>query len=314
MLAWPLAIGALAFGWASLGGARSRTLDILTHFAPAPLAAALLVLALWIAAGRKSRLLPALAFAALIPPALLMGPEIAAALVPPAPSPPGAERIKVLQFNLWTHNTNPKATAAYILRTDADIVLLQEAQGDSIAILEAVAARYPYSASCYWGHHCDPRILMKTPPLARSRENPGPKEKDADIGRVVWVKTTTPRGTPFTAANLHYGWPGAGGGQENNRRHFLREFATLPHDSVIVGGDFNSTPWSFAMRRQDRTFGLERRTRAVPTWPALLPFMPIDHLYAGSDWRTVSVERGPRLGSDHRPTVTTLAYVGDRRP
>ena len=44
-----------------------------------------------------------------------------------------------------------------------------------------------------------------------------------------------------------------------------------PTDDVIVAGDFNSTPWSFSLRRQDRWFGLERRTRALPSWPAANP-------------------------------------------
>lgn len=86
---------------------------------------------------------------------------------------------------------------------------------------------------------------------------------------------------------------------------------------MIIAGDFNSTPWSFARRRDDRDFGLIRRTRALFTWPAEkishnrlpapFPYLPIDHVYAGPGWATVSVERGPRLGSDHYPVVVTLA-------
>jgi endonuclease/exonuclease/phosphatase (EEP) superfamily protein YafD len=45
------------------------------------------------------------------------------------------------------------------------------------------------------------------------------------------------------------------------------------------------------------------------SWPATrspIPILPIDHLYAGPAWRTVNVERGPHLGSDHYPLVATL--------
>ena len=35
--------------------------------------------------------------------------------------------------------------------------------------------------------------------------------------------------------------------------------------------------------------------------------LPIDHVYAGPGWRTVSVQRGPKLGSDHYPVIVTLA-------
>ena len=37
------------------------------------------------------------------------------------------------------------------------------------------------------------------------------------------------------------------------------------------------------------------------------PFLPIDHVYAGRDWRTVRVQRGPRLDSDHYPVIVRLA-------
>jgi endonuclease/exonuclease/phosphatase (EEP) superfamily protein YafD len=86
--------------------------------------------------------------------------------------------------------------------------------------------------------------------------------------------------------------------------------------SLIVAGDFNSTPWSFSLRRQDAEFGLERRTRALFTFPVQpysryklrspFPLFPIDQIYAGSDWKTVSVTRGPRLGSDHLATIAVL--------
>jgi endonuclease/exonuclease/phosphatase (EEP) superfamily protein YafD len=80
---------------------------------------------------------------------------------------------------------------------------------------------------------------------------------------------------------------------------------------LILTGDFNSAPWSFTLRRFDRRVGLRRRTRALATWPTRrfampFPFLAIDHVYAGSDWKTVSVRRGPRLGSDHFPVVVIL--------
>ncbi len=66
---------------------------------------------------------------------------------------------------------------------------------------------------------------------------------------------------------------------------------------------------------------LERRDPVLFSWPAklnlggpvvpALPFLPIDHVYAGSDWRTVSIEAGPALGSDHLPVIVTLAWTPD---
>jgi endonuclease/exonuclease/phosphatase (EEP) superfamily protein YafD len=58
--------------------------------------------------------------------------------------------------------------------------------------------------------------------------------------------------------------------------------------------------------------GMERRDRALCTWKALyspVAFLPIDHFHAGEAWRTVSIARGPRLGSNHYPFVVTLALT-----
>jgi len=88
-------------------------------------------------------------------------------------------------------------------------------------------------------------------------------------------------------------------------------------DRLIIVGDFNSTPWSFGRRRDDARLGVLRRTRNLFSWPAErvshnklpapFPVLPIDHIYAGRGWATVSVRRGPRLGSDHYPVVAVLA-------
>lgn len=100
-------------------------------------------------------------------------------------------------------------------------------------------------------------------------------------------------------------------GHAENSARLLQLMKDQPRERAILVGDFNSTPWSFARRREDAALGMERRTHALPTWPANglfgLAFLPIDHVYAGSAWDTVSITRGPRLGSDHYPVVAVLA-------
>jgi len=92
--------------------------------------------------------------------------------------------------------------------------------------------------------------------------------------------------------------------------------ADLPRERMILTGDFNSAPWSHMLRQTDAALGLTRRDRGLATFPAdrrgfpwPVPVLPIDHVYAGPGWATVSVTRGPRLGSDHYPLVVILAPV-----
>jgi endonuclease/exonuclease/phosphatase (EEP) superfamily protein YafD len=121
---------------------------------------------------------------------------------------------------------------------------------------------------------------------------------------------------------VHYAWPTDPRRQQYQEARLASILAAVDRSRAIVAGDLNSTPWSFSRRRWDERFGLIRRTRAVFSWPALtqaqfpvlgaVPFLPIDHVYAGSGWATVDVERGPKLGSDHYPIVVTLAPAAPR--
>ena len=105
---------------------------------------------------------------------------------------------------------------------------------------------------------------------------------------------------------------------ERQQRELASSLEVIGDDAsdVILAGDFNSTPWSFTLRRFDEASTLQRHTRALPTWPAqawtrfylpaIAPFLPIDHVYSGSRWRLTSLRRGPRTSSDHYPIEATF--------
>jgi endonuclease/exonuclease/phosphatase (EEP) superfamily protein YafD len=120
---------------------------------------------------------------------------------------------------------------------------------------------------------------------------------------------------------VHVEWPIPAHKRRAEDLHLTLILDQEDHDRTILAGDFNSAQWSFRQQGADGALGLQRRDRLLPTWPALIPqlhgqafpgppFIPIDHIYAGSLWRTVKVERGPRLGSDHYPLIATLAWTG----
>jgi endonuclease/exonuclease/phosphatase (EEP) superfamily protein YafD len=125
-------------------------------------------------------------------------------------------------------------------------------------------------------------------------------------------------GGAMELVTTHLAWPTAAP-VARQRRELASVVARLPRERMILTGDFNATPWSAAIRTLDRDLGLTRRDRAVATWPAQvlgldwpLPFLPIDHVYAGPAWATIKVERGPGLGSDHYPLIVTLAPARPR--
>jgi endonuclease/exonuclease/phosphatase (EEP) superfamily protein YafD len=239
----------------------------------------------------------ALGLAAVIAGTGLVLPE----LTRPAPRPPAAagNQLKLIQFNTFADNADPDRAAAWIARQDADIVVIEEAVP---AVVRGVLRRSGYYVAC---PECSVVIFSRKRGIAW-----GAPMRQRGWGRapLIWATFDAPGG-PFTVVGVHYTWP-TDGSQPIQAERLARLLDRFPKDRLILAGDFNSTPWSFARRREDARFGLERRTKALFTWPSsVLPFafLPIDHVYAGRAWKTVKVERGPRLSSDHYPVIVTLA-------
>jgi endonuclease/exonuclease/phosphatase (EEP) superfamily protein YafD len=122
---------------------------------------------------------------------------------------------------------------------------------------------------------------------------------------------------PYSVVAVHWPRPTRPAFQHQQLRWLALALAVEPRARTILVGDFNTTPWSPRWRAWERASGLIRRDRALFSWPAghafgvrrlpPVPLLPIDHVYAGAGWATVSVRRGPELGSDHYPLVMTLA-------
>lgn len=306
-----LATVAAVASLAAQGGIFSDRLDVLTHFAPIWMAMAIAGLLLWgLAGGRRLlRPTPVVAAMALLASGALVAPEV----LRPGSEPPPArgETLKLVQFNLWGRGENPDKAVRWILAQEADILVFQEAFARSGGVARALAREYPYRVTCADPYPCSTMILSRQRPVAR--RSLGAKTPYWLSGAEATFATA--RGE-FSVIGVHFTWPIPAGPQQQQTLRLSRAVAEHPRGSTIVMGDFNSTPWSFSLRRQDRMLGLIRRTRGQASWPATavsrwkirppLPFLAIDQVYAGSDWKTVSVTRGPKLGSDHYPIVTVL--------
>jgi endonuclease/exonuclease/phosphatase (EEP) superfamily protein YafD len=303
-LAAGLSLAAAGLAIAGLGGWRSAWLDVINCFAPMILAMALTgaALALWSigpGAGRST----VLAFA-------LIGAGYGLALTAPevwmrwpAAAPAPGETFRVLTANVWHDNPSPDHAIADILKRDPDAVLMQEADGTLAASLPALKSRYPYASHCPGSGVI---IFVKAPITGQ-----GCKSGVRTSGglNLVWVHTRTAGGAPLTLATTHFAWPFPPPLQAIQRRALAEAVKALPQEALILAGDFNTTPWSFAMRRQDGGLSpLRRLTRARFSWPARIdrlslpwsvPVLPIDHVYAGSDWALARVERVCITGSDH---------------
>ncbi|WP_377355238.1 endonuclease/exonuclease/phosphatase family protein [Phenylobacterium terrae] len=296
---------------AAHGGRVSDRLDVAAHFAPIQLWMVLAGAALTLLTPRSRLRAATVGIAAVGAPLalLLVWPELTRA---ESRAPAGAEAdLKLIQFNIWGgRNRDLEGTLDWLYAQDADVVVMQEVKP---RVLDAVARRGGYHVTCERRYRCQTVILSRAPPLETGVPDVTRRAHPSSARATLPL----PDGSRFTVVGVHYTWPIPAGPQQAQGRELSATLGQFPKERLIVSGDFNSTPWSFSRRREDRDFGLERRTRMLFSWPAArpagaaspLPFLPIDHVYAGPAWRTVSVERGPRLGSDHYPVVVRLALA-----
>ncbi|MEI7931473.1 MAG: endonuclease/exonuclease/phosphatase family protein [Alphaproteobacteria bacterium] len=304
------AFGSAALSLVALGGHFSRLLDIVAHFALPGLIVSLFALIVGMFVSRRdNRSSLYLAAVGLVSWGLLTFPDYAARLTTRW-VPAGGETVKIIQFNVWFNNQDLHGTTAWILDQDPDVLVLEEVTGGSERILSDLIGRYPYVHSCADPSPCSTMILSKAKPLAS-----GGHILPSGPANLTWI-TLAGSGGPYTVLGVHQSWPYPITDQESQVSSTKVTMQKFDSGNLIVAGDFNSTPWSVAFHKQDRIIGLSRRTHALPTFPARLfqhktfkfpaPLLPIDHIYAGKNWQTVKVERGPRLGSDHYPLVVVL--------
>lgn len=318
-LVFALGLACAAAALMGMGGRFSARMDLATHFAPFWLTGALVVVlyALTLAPRDLKLALLGLGLVGVVAAGSLIAPEFLRPMSPKAAAD-APHQLKIIQFNAWRENAEIEPTAQWLASQDADVVVMEEAPP---ALVDRVAQLSGLRLNC---RNCGVAILTRVAVL-----KPPPRPKgEKPVRRPDWhVRPPIARvrfiwaGREVSVLGVHTVWPTQAGWQRAQGQYLAARLDPKAKARMILVGDFNSTPWSFGRRREDALFGLERRTRALFTWPARLvldgqvtlpfPFLPIDHVYAGSDWRTVSIKRGPRLGSDHYPVVAVLALKPD---
>ena len=73
----------------------------------------------------------------------------------------------------------------------------------------------------------------------------------------------------------------------------------LPADNLMIMGDFNSVPWQNDIQHLVQTHNLIKASGIKPTWPAVMPVAPIDHILVSKPAYSVDSKRLCFQGSDH---------------
>lgn len=227
-----------------------------------------------------------------------------------APALPGGTpqgpTLKVASANVSDRNPDMTRLVSWIEREDPDIVVLQEVTPNAAPQLRRLT-RYPH-------------VLMRDPPepfaVAVLSKHPF-----VDVQTVKWGQELPGLKVSYRAnlfwhdrmiavAAVHLASP------DTPRSHREREglladtvgWAQRVDSPVLVVGDLNTTPWSRGLKTA-ASAGLKRATGLAPTWPVVTRFstlIPIDHVLASTHWWVQDRNRGPDVGSDHRPVLVTL--------
>jgi len=306
---------AIAFALLAIGGQLGRWsswLDVINSIAPLTLAGSLVILLIALVRRRGARV-AIIALIGVAGSAERAIPELAA----------GTETLRedafavtIVTHNVRVDNRDPLGTASMLAGSGADVLLLQETDGSVAGAIERLAARYPYSTPCRQARCA--MIILSRWPITMTRY----RVRDASGRQIgpplIWAIITPPHAAPFTVATLHLPWPLPPRDQQARRTALARAIHRLDTCNLIIAGDFNLTPWSFAMADMDQGMApLRRTTRAIFSFPArfgsgrrALPILPIDHIFTGPGWSVDRVERMPATGSDHFPVKMRLINTG----
>jgi len=209
----------------------------------------------------------------------------------------GTENLKIIQINLLKLNSDTKPSLALIRSENPDIVALYEVVPEHKPLLDALT-EYPHRAKAPYRLGMDLMILSRHP-LEQTKLN-------IPASLACQIRTKSRAITLFSA---HPPIPQNPAGWRDRNRILLALAAEAKGTAGprIIVADFNATPFSGVFRQIQEQSGL--RSSAIgyfPTWPTL-PLFALDHLLVSPEFQVIDKQRGPSVGSDHRPVITKLA-------
>jgi endonuclease/exonuclease/phosphatase (EEP) superfamily protein YafD len=250
---------------------------------------------------------------------LVWPPQAATSLQPAAQD----VRLRVIELNAWYFNSNFDDIAAYLRKSDADVIGLVEVSPGLKAALAGLRDRYPYQADCIdLDPRCEELLLSRWPidrisagridgqlPVIVSGRLHLAHETQIDIAVSHLIRPLTRRQPSSTASYLLQTAPTAQGEQAARLATRLTQLAP---DAIILG-DLNATPWSPLMAALRQAGQWQPETNIRPTWPswALAPLrLPIDHVMTRGRVALISLAAGRILTSDHLPLEADIVIHG----
>jgi endonuclease/exonuclease/phosphatase (EEP) superfamily protein YafD len=219
--------------------------------------------------------------------------------------------VRLATINIERHVTTAPAIVEALLRSDADVVLVQELTPDTRPAFTDAAfrRRFPHRFEAPEDGFFGAAIYSRYP-LIRADDRPLG-------GRHMVVAELDIGGTAVTVVSVHTQAPIHPRDIGPWRSGFtdLGALAATADGPVVLAGDWNATTGNRPFRRMLRDAGLLDAHLAVGrgrarTWPAhhrpLPPLLLLDHVVVGGGVVVRAVHERPAPGSDHLAVVADL--------
>lgn len=312
------ALGAATFAMLAFFGFAVPEFDLLNHAQIFLFPGTLLGLLIVLVALRGQWRLAASGFVALglLASSSVMVPELLAAMTN-RPAPGDRPVITMMTHNLFGMNYEMDKVSAAILGEDPDIIVFQEYFGEQASDLHPLLIEhYPYYARCRGGKRANLGLYSRIP--FEQKEDGACPENAYSTARTAHIlaRFQPPGGKSFSVMTTHMDWP-IPVARQRDQLAALAGVVRNVEGPLVLAGDFNSTPWSYALRGFVADAGLKRETASLVTYPLrwyyfgawrdTVPFLPLDHVMARGGIAVHDVHAGRRTASDHLPVVVKFS-------
>lgn len=227
----------------------------------------------------------------------------------PGEGDPAAPSMRVMSFNVLSDNERYSEVIEYIDAVDPDLVLLYEVSRPWEVALESSSLAYRIIRAR------SDDLIFGTVALVRQEDveaiSHGFAADQPRALELAYRPTGWP--DPIQVLATHPLAPSRAdrAALRDAQIRFAAEWAETREGAVMVVGDLNATPWSWAfgllteagLRNSQLGFGLQA---SFPADAFSLIRVPIDHLLHSEQLVVRNRYLGPRLGSDHFPVVVDL--------
>ena len=303
--------------------------DLLNHFQLFIFFGALVTTALVLVSFGRTRWKPwmvGIAGAGLLASSVTFLPELVSGAMPHQAAPADGRPVyKLMTHNVFGLNYDMDRVRASIDAEKPDIIALQEYFGEQSSELHPLLHnQYPYFAQCRGGKRANIAIYSKLPFEEAEADGACPNDAYGKQRTARILATfTQPDGTKFSVMTTHLDWP-VPVMRQNKQFEELTNAVNETTGPLLVVGDFNSTPWSYALRDFAMRTMLDRQTRNVVTFPLrftaphrffpdglmeTMPVLPLDHVLVRGGVQVHEIHAGTDTGSDHLPVFVTFSVV-----